>query len=76
MAEGNKNALPFGLCAKYKIELPDEKPLSKWSKQEIVDEIKRTTGVDASKLTAEAVKIFELCRLASYGKILQSHRLL
>lgn len=22
MAEGNKNALPFGLCAKYKIELP------------------------------------------------------
>lgn len=23
MAEGNRNALPFGLCAKYGIELPE-----------------------------------------------------
>lgn len=128
MAEGNKNALPFGLCAKYGIELPegatprqawdalkrhtgktidelyaeagqkresglgddpvpqyseprgrgyvgssmsvnardaydnDEKPRSKWTKQEIVDEIKRLTGVDASKLTADELRTYYLRR--------------
>ena len=122
MADGNKNSLPYGLCAKYGIELPDgatprqardalkrrtgktidelyaeagqkrtsglgddpipqyseprgrgyvgssmsvnardaydsdEKPRSKWTKQEIVDEIKRLTGVDASKLTADELR--------------------
>ena len=123
MADGNKNSLPYGLCAKYGIELPgdatprqawdalkrhtsktidelyaeagqkresglgddpipqyseprgrgyvgssmsvnardaydsDEKPRSKWTKQEIVDEIKRLTGVDASKLTADELRV-------------------
>ena len=122
MADGNKNSLPYGLCAKYGIELTDgatprqawdalkrhtgktidelyaeagqkrtsgladdpipqyseprgrgyvgssmsvnardaydsdEKPRSKWTKQEIVDEIKRLTGVDASKLTADELR--------------------
>ena len=122
MAE-NKNALPYGLCKRYGIELPegatprdawdalkqrtgksidqlydeveskaeqkkawdstpeyreprgrgyvgssmsvnardaydsDEKPRSKWTKQEIVDEIKRLTGVDASKLTADELRV-------------------
>ena len=123
MADGNKNALPLGLCAKYGIghhtyatpreawdalkqhtgktidelyaeagqkregglgddPIPqyseprgrgyvgssmsvnardaydsDEKPRSKWTKQEIVDEIKRLTGVDASKLTADELRV-------------------
>lgn len=121
MAEGNKNALPFGLCARYNIKLPkgatpedawnalkdhtgksvdelyaevdktvdndndfvsssyseprgrgyigssmsvnaknaydnDEKPRSKWTKQEIVDEIERVTGLDASKLTTDELR--------------------
>lgn len=126
MAE-NKNALPYGLCKRYGIELPegatprdawdalkqrtgksvdqlydevegkadkkawddvpeyreprgrgyvgssmsvnakeaydnDEKPMSKWSKQEIVDEIKRISGVDASRLTTDELRTYYLRR--------------
>ena len=49
MADGNKNALPFGLCAKYGIELPEgAAPRQAW------DALKRHKGKTIDELYAEA----------------------